>query len=86
MLRVSVTLELALLRVLARAKAELDVAGSKGLRHHNTSSWFVGLSNDTSSPRLAGMWPATKGKVFGACGKRATTRKPALAGECSRCW
>ena len=56
-------------------------AGSKGLRHHDTSSWFVGLSNDTSSPRLAGMWPATKGKVFGAFGKRATTRKRALAGE-----
>ena len=41
-------------------------------------SWVV---HDTSSPRLAGMWPTTKGKVFGAFGKRATPRKRALASQ-----
>ena len=48
------------------------MAGFEGL------IWFV---YDTSSERLAGMWPTTKGKVFGAFGKRATHRKRALASE-----
>ena len=47
------------------------MAGSEGL------TWFV---YDTSSVRLAGMWPTTQGKVFGAFGK-GTTRKRALTRE-----